>query len=59
MNDEPVKPEGWNVGDKAIIDKDFANGGPVEIVQIYGKHFCRVKDEGGEWDTMIHRLSKP
>ena len=35
------------------------NGGEIELVAIYGKHFCRVKDPdtGAEWDTMLNRLS--
>lgn len=48
------------VGDRYIIDKDFRNGSEVELVAIYGKHFCRVKNpiNGVEWDTMCNRLSE-
>lgn len=47
------------VGSRYIIDKEFRNGGEIELVTIYGKHFCRVKDPdtGAEWDTMLNRLS--
>jgi len=47
------------VGKTYIIDKGFANSGEVQLVEIYGKYFCRVKDieTGSEWDTMINRLS--
>jgi hypothetical protein len=59
--------EGYNyaglllkAGSHYIIDKDFRNGGEVELVSIYGKHFCRVKDPdtGAEWETMMNRLSE-
>ena len=47
------------VGSRYIIDKEFRNGSEIELVSIYGKHFCRVKDTdtGTEWDTMLCRLS--
>ena len=47
------------VGCRYIIDNGFRNSGVVELVAIYGKHFCRVKDpdNGAEWDTMLNRLS--
>ena len=47
------------VGSRYIIDKEFRDGGEIELVAIYGKHFCRVKDPdtGAEWDTMLNRLS--
>jgi hypothetical protein len=49
-------------GEIAVIDSDYANAARVEILEIYGKSFCRVKlendtDSNG-WDTMIYRLSK-
>jgi hypothetical protein len=47
-------------GKTYIIDADHPNGGDVILVRVYGKLFCRVKDPdtGGEWDTMINRLSE-
>jgi hypothetical protein len=47
------------VGNQYIIDKEFRGGSEVEVVVIYGKHFCRVRDieNGTEWDTMLNRLS--
>lgn len=46
-------------GSTYVIDAEYNNGGLVELVKIYGKHFCRVKDPdtGAEWDTMLNRLS--
>lgn len=48
------------IGNSYIIDEGFSNSGEVVLIQIYGKFFCRVKDPdtGGEWDTMINRLSE-
>jgi hypothetical protein len=42
-----------------IIDNEYNNGGEVELVRVYGKHFCRVRDIDTkvEWDTMLHRLT--
>lgn len=47
-------------GHKYIIDEGFKISGEVEVVKIYGNHFCRVKnpENGSEWDTMIYRLSE-
>lgn len=47
------------IGSRYIIDKFYNNASEVELVTIYGKHFCRVKDTdtGAEWDTMHNRLS--
>lgn len=47
------------VGSHYIIDNGFRNSGEVELITIYGKHFCKVKDPdtGNEWDTMLYRLS--
>lgn len=49
----------YKEGNTYIIDADFANGGPVVLVKIHGKHFCRVKDPdtASEWETMLDRLS--
>jgi hypothetical protein len=49
-----------DIGNTYIIDKEFNNSGEVILTQIYGKVFCRVKDPdtGGEWDTMINRLTE-
>lgn len=46
-------------GSTYVIDAEYNNGGPVELVKIYGKYFCRVKDPdtNAEWDTMLSRLS--
>lgn len=47
------------VGQHYIIDKEFRNGGEIELVKIYGQIYCRVKDPetNSEWDTMCNRLS--
>lgn len=48
------------VGKKYIIDKEFNNGGIVELVEIYGKNFCKVKclETNAEWQTRCSRLSE-
>lgn len=48
------------VGNKYIIDEEYANSGLVKLIKIYGKYFCRVRDTetGGEWDTMCDRLTE-
>ena len=48
------------VGKKYIIDKEFNNGGIVELVEIYGKNFCKVKclETNAEWQTSCSRLSE-
>jgi len=54
----------WSVGKvegkKYIIDKDHPNGGEIILIKIIGKLFCTVKDPdtGGQWDTMLNRLSE-
>lgn len=47
------------IGKHYIIDKEFRNGGEVELVRIYGQIFCKVKDPDtdSEWDTMCNRLT--
>lgn len=60
-NETPAdaKPVLVAVGQRCYIDKNFANGGMVEVVAIYGKHYCRVRctETKVEWDTMLYRLS--
>ena len=48
-------------GQKYIIDADYNNGGLIELIKIYGKHFCLVRctETGSEWETMLRRLSVP
>lgn len=47
------------VGKRYIIDKGFRNSGEIELVNIYGQIFCKVKDPetNSEWDTMCNRLT--
>jgi hypothetical protein len=47
------------VGHKYIIDAEANNSGEVELVKVYGKNYCRVRDieTGIEWETMCNRLS--
>lgn len=47
------------IGNHYIIDNKFNNSCEVELVAIFGKLFCTVKDprDDAEWDTMINRLS--
>lgn len=50
-----VTPE---VGKTYTLDKSFRGGYDVEVVAVFGQHFCRVKSEDSEWDVMISRLSE-
>ncbi len=55
-----LKLSEMEVGKRYIIDAEFSNGGEVELVKIYGKYYCRVKDidTNAEWDTMLYRLTE-
>lgn len=47
-------------GLRYIIDAEFNNSTEIEVVKVYGKNFCRVREvsSGDEWDTMKYRLSR-
>lgn len=50
------------VGKTYRLDKRFRNSSLVKVMEVYGKHFCRVKSVdpthgNEEWDTMCNRLS--
>ena len=45
------------VGDKVLVDVDFANGGYEAEVIHTAKYFSRIKADGVEWDIMTCRLT--
>ncbi|MDQ5928964.1 MAG: hypothetical protein QG594_742 [Bacteroidota bacterium] len=57
--DGSVSVEALEVGKRYRIDAEYANSSIVELVKVYGRHFCRVKSTISEnsWDTMCNRLS--
>jgi hypothetical protein len=44
------------VGDKVILDEDFANANYVVVMQL-GNIFARVRSGDMEWSTMRNRLT--
>lgn len=46
-------------GNKYILDKNY-DSLEVELTEIYGKYFGKVRDykTNTEWDIMLNRLSK-
>ena len=46
------------VGNEYVLDKDFANHSIVKLLHIgeHG-HYCKVRSEDSEWQTMCDRLS--
>lgn len=55
MNNPPLILED---GKQYVIDKDFANGGIITLIE-HRKYFCTVEDPetGSQWETMTYRLS--
>lgn len=49
----------YSEGTKYIIDSEFNNCCEVELIKIYGKHFCEVRcvKTNSVWETMLYRLS--
>lgn len=55
-----IKKIKYIVGNQYVIDNDHPNSGDIILIEVYGDHFCRVKDieSNDEWDTMLNRLTE-